>query len=298
MRSFKLENTADVGILIAVILALGFAVAWPVLGLWEAVRGFAVEMVVLGATFYIARRYLPWEDAPRERVAAPGRELLLAGIGFVVFIIVWPLLLPVSDAESLFINLMLANAALLAFTAGALLPFRYSLKSWGLLWPTRSELLVLAAVAVVGVGLSLLFGALLPASETPDLVNPARPLEPGSMLWSFGQTIAQGLDLNLGLLGVFLLSVIGQELFFRVYLQARLAHYLPGRWALLAQAAFYFAGSLVPLYLLIGDLPAAFLLTQAAVLSNGVLAGYFWRKTGSLPLLVLLHLLAFVRWGL
>ena len=298
MRSFKLENTADVGILIAVILALGFAVAWPVLGLWEAVRGFAVEMVVLGATFYIARRYLPWEDAPRERIAAPGRELLLAGIGFVVFIIVWPLLLPVSDAESLFINLMLANAALLAFTAGALLPFRYSLKSWGLLWPTRSELLVLAAVAVVGVGLSLLFGALLPASETPDLVNPARPLEPGSMLWSFGQAVTQENTSVLLVLGLFLLAVIGQELFFRVYLQARLAHYLPGRWALLAQAAFYFAGSLVPLYLLIGNLPAAFLLTQAAVLSNGVLAGYFWRKTGSLPLLVLLHLLAFVRWGL
>ena len=298
MRSFKLENTADVGILIAVILALGFAVAWPVLGLWEAVRGFAVEMVVLGATFYIARRHLPWEDAPRERIAAPGRELLLAGIGFVVFIIVWPLLLPVSDAESLFINLMLANAALLAFTAGALLPFRYSLKSWGLLWPTRSELLVLAAVAVVGVGLSLLFGALLPASETPDLVNPARPLEPGSMLWSFGQAVTQENTSVLLVLGLFLLAVIGQELFFRVYLQARLAHYLPGRWALLAQAAFYFAGSLVPLYLLIGNLPAAFLLTQAAVLSNGVLAGYFWRKTGSLPLLVLLHLLAFVRWGL
>src|SRR3970040_1088328 len=120
MRSFKLENTADVGILIAVILALGFAVAWPALGLWEAVRGVAGGWVVWAPPFYPARRYLPWEDAPRERIAAPGRELLLAGIGFVVFIIVWPLLLPVSDAESLFINLMLANAALLAFTAGAL----------------------------------------------------------------------------------------------------------------------------------------------------------------------------------
>ena len=298
MKSFKLENTADVGILMAALLLLGFAVSWPVLGLGEALRGFAVEAVVLGLAFYLARQYLPWEDAPRERIADPRLELVLGAIGFAAFFIAWPLLLPVEDAEGLFANLMYASAALLAFTAAALLPFRYGPRSWGLRWPTGRELLVLAAVAAVGSALSFLFGRVLPPSEAAALVDPARPLMPGVVLWNFEQAIAQGSALDLGLVGVLLLSVIGQELFFRVYLQARLAQYLPGRWALFAQAALYFAGAFVPLYLLVGDLPAAFLLTQAAVLSNGVLAGYFWRKTGSLSLLVLLHLLAFVRWGL
>ncbi len=298
MKSFKLENTADAGILVAVLLLLGFAVSWLALGLWEAVRGLAVEAVVLGLAFYLARQYLPWEDAPRERIAAPKLELALGAIGFAAFFIVWPLLLPASDAQSLFTNLMYASAALLAFTAAALLPFRYSPKSWGLRWPTRRELLVLAAVAAVGSSLSLLFGSVLPTSETLEFVSPARPLMPGSLLWSFEQAVTQGQPVDFGLMGVFLLSVIGQEMFFRVYLQARLAQYLPGRWALFAQAALYFAGAFVPLYILLGNLPAVFLLTQAAVLSNGVLAGYFWRKTGSLSLLVLLHLLAFVRWGL
>jgi membrane protease YdiL (CAAX protease family) len=298
MKTFKLENTADVGILIGMILLLGFLLAWPLLGLWEAVRGFLVELVVLGATFYIARQYLPWEDAPRERIVNPGRELLLSAVGFIVFIIVWPLLLPVGDVESLYINLMFAFASLLVFSAAVMVPFRYSLKAWGLRLPTSRELLVLLAVAVVGIGLSLLFGSLLPASEVPEYVNPARPLLPGALLWSFWESASQNNFAMLMVVGVFVLSVVGQELFFRVYLQARLAQYLPGRWALFAQAALYFVACMLPLYLLVGGLPPAFMLTQAAVLSNAVLAGYFWRKTGSLPLLVLLHLLAFVRWGL
>src|SRR3990172_691948 len=294
MKSLKLESTADAGILIGVILLAGFLIAWPLLGLWEAVRGFLAGVVVLAAMFYIARQYLPWEDAPRERIASPKRELALALVGFAVFFIGWPLLLPVGDVGALYLNLVFATAALLAFTAAALLPFRYSLKAWGLRWPTRRELLVLLAVAAVGTGLSLLLGSLLPASEAPEMVTPARPLMPGALLWSFWRSAAQDTS-SIGLvLGGFLLSVIGQELYFRVYLQARLAHYLPGRWALFAQAALYFAASLLPLFLLVSGLPPAFMLTQAAVLSNGVLAGYFWRKTGSLPLLVLLHLLGFV----
>jgi len=294
----KLENTADVGILIAVLLLLGFAVAWPALGPWEAVRGFAVEMVALGAMFFLARQYLPWEDAPRERITAPKWELIIGAVGFLVFFVAWPLLLRSPDLVELATNIMFANAALLAFTASILALYRYSRRSWGLRWPTGRELLVLAAVAAVGIGLSLIFGSLLPGSESA-MSQPARPLMPGALLWSFINDLSSGNFVVVLVLGVFLLSVIGQELFFRVYLQARLAHFLPGRWALFAQAALFFAATLLPFYLWFADPPPATLfLTQAAVLSNGVLAGYFWRKTGSLPLLVLLHLLAFVRWGL
>lgn len=297
MKLTRLDN-ADVGALIAVLFVLGFAVAWPLLGFWEAVRGFAVEAVILGASFWLARQYLPWEDAPRERIKNPRVELILGLLGFAAFFVVWPLLTPVEDSVSLFLNLLLAMAALGAFAVAAMLPLRYPLKAWGLRMPTLRELLVLIGVAVIAIGLSSVLGNALQASEASDMVGPRRPFLSGFLVLTM-QSGPQLGGSSLLILGTYLFSVLGQELFFRVYLQPRLAHYLPGRWALFVQAALFYAANLLPLYLLTGgDLPVTFALTQAVVLSNGVLAGYFWRKTGSLPLLILLHLLAFSRWGL
>jgi membrane protease YdiL (CAAX protease family) len=88
-----------------------------------------------------------------------------------------------------------------------------------------------------------------------------------------------------------------EELFFRVYLQPRLAAYLPGRWAVVVQAALYSAAFL-PLYLIGNDYPLPYSIALVLVLTNGVMAGYFWRKTGNLWLLILLHLFAFSRYGL
>ncbi|MBX3048972.1 MAG: CPBP family intramembrane metalloprotease [Anaerolineales bacterium] len=288
MKLPKLENTADVGILIIVLMLLGLAVTWPLLGQWEAVRGFGAELLILAVTFYIARQYLPWEDAPRERIRRPGPELWIGLLGFVVFYIAWPFVAGGGGPV-----VFLAPGILAALTLAAL---RYGRAAWGLRWPTGRELIVLAVVAAVAVGLSRLFGGLLPPSEA-QLLATHRPLIPGLML-DFSQI---GANLLPALLIVFL-TVIGYELYFRVFLQTRLAQVLPGRWALFAQAALYFAGAMLPLLIVSrGDpsvFPPASVLTQFAMLSNGVLAGYFWRKTGSLPLLVLLHLLAFVRWGL
>ncbi|MEX2162584.1 MAG: CPBP family glutamic-type intramembrane protease [Anaerolineales bacterium] len=296
---FSSLDNADVGALIVALFVLAFLIAIPVLGFWEAVRGVLVEAVILAASFTLARQYLPWEDAPRERIKNPRWEMALAIVGILVFYVAWPQFLPVADATSLFLNMMLATASLGAFAAAAFMPFGYALRTWGLKLPTGRELLVLAGVAVITIGGSWLFGSILPLSEAPDVASVVRPVIPGALLWSFGQGIQQGLDLLPLLILMFAFSVFGQELFFRVYLQARLAHYLPGRWALFVQSALYFVATLVPFYILTGwTLPGNFALTQVALLSNGVLAGYFWRKTGSLPLLILLHLLAFSRWGL
>ncbi|MCW5877156.1 MAG: CPBP family intramembrane metalloprotease [Anaerolineales bacterium] len=288
MRLPKLENTADVGLLLAALMLVGLGLSWSLLGQWEALRGFGVEMLILAVTFYIARQYLPWEDAPRERIRRPGLELWIGLLGFVVFYIIWSFVAG-SGGPMVF----LAPGILAALTLAAL---RYGRDGWGLRWPTGRELIVLVVVAAVAVGLSKLFGGLLPASEVP-LFTAQRPLIPGLML-DFSQA---GASLLPALLIVFL-TVISYELYFRVFLQTRLAQVLPGRWALFAQAALYFAGAMLPLLIVSRSDPSVFppasVLTQFAMLSNGVLAGYFWRKTGSLPLLVLLHLLAFVRWGL
>ena len=302
MKSFKLESTADAGLLIAAVLLLGAAASWLTYGFAEALRGFVVEMIILGVTFYVARQYLPWEDAARERVKRPAIELLLGLAAVVVFFVVWPLFSHPQGIEDMFLQVMLSQAAVGAFAAALLISLRYSRQGWGLRWPTRRELLVTAGVGALVIGLSWLFGSLLQPSSVVDLVGPQRPLVPGTLLWSFWQARATAGSFLPFLLGVFLLGVIGQELFFRVFLQARLAHYLPGRWALFWQAALFAAANLLPLYIVTANagssLDPGFALTQAAVLSNGVLAGYFWRKTGSLPLLVLVSLLVFVRWGL
>jgi membrane protease YdiL (CAAX protease family) len=294
-------NNADVGVLLAIMMAVGFAIAAPLLGVWEAVRGFAIEAVILGATFYIARRWLPWEDAARERIQHPRTELFIAGFGFAFFYFAWPYFSGALPPESMFLNGMFANILLGVMIVTSLLVFRYPGRAWGLRWPTGRELLVLVAVAIVAVGISQLAGSLLPQSEVWLDVGPARPFVPGSLLWHIGAatqnaTSAPAVPL---LTAVFLLSVIGQELYFRVYLQTRLAHIWPGRWALFWQAVLYWLVAFIPLFFLSGQqLQPSFLLTQAAVLTNGVLAGYFWRKTGSLPLLILLHILMFTRWGL
>lgn len=301
-EGIKLPNgmNADVGVALGAILAAGFAAAWWLIGPYEALRGFAVEALILAATFYVARQWLPWEDAPRVRIKQPRPEMFIALAGFAFFYVAWPLLSNIDDPVGMFLNTMFANVITGVLVITALIAFKYEREAWGLHWPTGRELLVLAGVTAISIGLSILFGQWLPFSEAYPNYGPVRPLMPGTFLWNLGAAQSTGSSLVPILLFIFLLSVTGQELFFRVYLQARLAHYLPGRWALFAQAAIFTAATLLPIYLLTngtGLLPPP-LLTQVAVLSNGILAGYFWRKTGSLPLLILLHVFAFSRWGL
>lgn len=292
-------NNADVGILIAIMLAVAFAASWALLGFWEAVRGVAIEALILAVTFSIARQWLPWEDAPRERIQFAGPELFVAFFGFVFFYVAWPFFSGINDIEGSFINGMFSNALLGIMVVTSLIAFRHPRSAWGLRWPTGREALVALAIAAVTIGVSWLVGGILPQSEELLRVGPARPIVPGTLMWAIGGAAALGNPVLPILVFIFALSVIGQELFFRVFLQTRLAHFLPGRWALFVQAVLYYAIAFIPFYILTGGaLENTFLLTQVAALSNGILAGYFWRKTGSLPLLVLLHVLAFSRWGL
>jgi len=269
----------DVSIVVMSLLAIGFVITYVTIGTWAAVRGFAVEALILSLAFYVARRWLPWEDAPKERVKWPKLEIALA-------LLAYGLLLPTGRDSGEFANSFIQPAIaffvpLLVFMAG-----RYGWAAWGLRWPTRRELLVLLAVVAIVFGLSRGFDAILP---------------PGELSAGAGSPVVTS-NFELGiLLATLLFGAIPQELFFRVFLQTRVAAYLPGRWALFAQALMY-SVMLQFVYLIVNSnqpiFSPAFALAQALVLSNGILAGYFWRKTGSLPLLILLHLFAFSRFGL
>ncbi|MCL4257863.1 MAG: CPBP family intramembrane metalloprotease [Anaerolineales bacterium] len=269
-------NNYDTSVVIGILLAIGFGIALIVVGPGFATRNFLAEAIILAATFAVARQYLPWKDAPKERLKGPRRELLMALLGYVLIMVgarahytfglAWP---------------WLAGAMLLPVIA--MVSAGYGPKAWGLRLPKPSEIGVLAVVILLTYGLSRALGAVLPASELPseDVVNLVAPA-----FTTIGNVVV-----------VAVLAAILEEIFFRVYLQPRLAAYLPGRWAVLVQALMYSAAFL-PLYLFGNRYPLPLAGALVLVTTNGVLAGYFWRKTGNLWLLILLHLLAFGRYGL
>lgn len=262
----------DVSVVVALLLAAGFAVTFATVGPWEAVRNFGVEAVILGATFWVARQYLPWEDAPRERVKQPRFELAAGLVGYALLVYGAVRLFNGQSAWALLAAGMLIPVAVL-------LALRYSAASWGLRMPRGRDWIVLAMVALLVFGISRAADISLPQGEI------SAPADAALRQFPVGGS----------LLAAAVLAAVLEELFFRVYLQPRLAAYLPGRWALFWQAVL-FSAAYLPLYLIANDYSLPYSL--ALVLSNGILSGYFWRKTGSLPLLILLHLLAFSRWGL
>lgn len=264
----------DVTVVIVVLMAIAFTITWLTIGPWEAVRGFAVEALIFGAMFWVARQYLPWEDAERERIKSPKLELTLGLIGYALLL--WAAVSFFSGGTR-----WLALSISLGLPVVLLLAGRYGRESWGLRWPTGREWLVLLVIILINIVLGRVFGSLLPAGELPA---------------TGGTDLAQG-GMAATLVPVLFVAAIPEEMFFRVFLQYRLASYIPGRWALFAQALLFSAAHL-PQQIQGYGYPLPYTVALLFVLTNGVMAGYFWRKTGNLPLLILLHLFAFPRYGL
>jgi membrane protease YdiL (CAAX protease family) len=266
----------DTSVVIAVLMAIGLAIALITVGPGVATRSFLAEAIILAVTFAVARQYLPWKDAPKERIKGPRRELIMGLVGYLLVLVgvrayfedglAWPWL-----------------AATMLLPVVALVAAGYGPKSWGLRLPKPAEVGVLAVVILATYGLSRLLGSILPARELSGL--PAVNLVARAFTGVSSAAV------------VLVVAAALEEIFFRVYLQPRLAAYLPGRWAVVVQAALYSAAFL-PLYLIGNDYPMPYSLALVLVLTNGVMAGYFWRKTGNLWLLILLHLFAFSRYGL
>ena len=269
-------NNFDTSILIILLLVIGMGITLAVVGPGAATRDFLAEAVILAATFAVARQYLPWKDAPKERVKGPRRELFMGLAGYVLVLmgaaahfrgqVTWPWL-----------------AAAMLLPVVALVAAGYGPRAWGLRLPKPAEIGVLAVVILLTYGLSRALASVLPARELAGL--PAFNLT-APVFSSLGSSAL-----------VLLIAAALEEIFFRVYLQPRLAAYLPGRWAVVAQAALYSAAFL-PLYLIGNSYPMPYAGALVLVMTNGVLAGYFWRKTGNLWLLILLHLFAVSRYGL
>jgi membrane protease YdiL (CAAX protease family) len=126
-------------------------------------------------------------------------------------------------------------------------------------------------------------------------------LPPGEGVTAQGEDLSQQLSGPLSvlllLLGLLLRAALPEELVLRVGLQPRLAAFVPAGWAIILQALLFSAGHL-PQQLLAYDHPLLLGLAYLLPIENGLIAGYLWHRTRSLPLLLLVHLLAFARFGI
>lgn len=169
-----------------------------------------------------------------------------------------------------------------------LLPFlvlRYPLVNLGLLWPPQRAWLALLAVILINIAAAIVFQVLprdiLPAETSGDL----------------SQGINSPWSAMLLFVNILLVAAIPEELFFRVSLIPRLATYLPVGWAILIQALLFSALHLPQRVVGYGE-PWLAALGYLLAVDNGIIGGYLWWRTRSLPLLVLLHLFAYARFGI
>ena len=160
----------------------------------------------------------------------------------------------------------------------------YGCRALGLTRPPRRAWLGVAAVIGLNIFSTLIY-AHLPPGEAPDL--PAADL---------AQQLSTPFSVLLLLLGLLVRAAFPEELVLRVGIQPRLARFMPIGWAIALQAVLFntahfpqqFIGYQQPLVVSIG-----YLLT----IENGLMAGYLWYRTRSLPVLLLVHLFAFPRFG-
>ncbi len=271
--------TPDVAVAIAALYAFGFVVVFLAVGPWEATREFAVEGLILALWLWVAHRFLPGGPPDRSPIKRPALELSLGLLSIGLLAV---------GATGHFLGFAglrwLALAALLPLAV--LIGFRYDRQALGLINASRRAWIVLLAVIAINLLVGMIGGLVLPAGELDTSAGADLAEELTSPLSIF-VTLAQ----------VLLIAALPEELLFRVYLQPRLAHYVPVGWAIVIQALIFSALHL-PQHLIRFGYPWAFALAGVLSINNGVLGGYLWWRTRSLQLLVILHLFAYPRYGL
>ena len=265
---------------IVVAYVVGGVMTLLTVGPWEAARGFAAEGLILTLWLWIAHKMLSHPYVEESPINRPGSELGIGLAGVAALAI---------SAVAYYQGVRWAGVLVIPILYG--LPLAILLSSGGLQAlglsnaPRPAWLAALAIVGVnvvVGIGL----GLVLPSGELPATG--------GSDL---AEELQSPLAVLTGLAQVLFIAAIPEELFFRAYLQPRLARYMPLGWAIVAQALLFSAVHL-PQHVIRFGYPWPFALAQVFSIGNGVIGGYLWSRTRSLPLLIVLHLLAYPRFGL
>ena len=262
--------------------AISGVIIFSQVGLWEMVRHVVVNGAVVMAWLWSARTILRDVPVPEtEPIRHPALELawLLAGLALAIGLAAnayggW---LPLPR----WLYYLATYGLVLTLWAG----LRYPVRSLGIAWPPRRAWLALLAAVVVNIGAAILFQILPPGEGATvpqaDLAN----------------QITGPLSVVVLVVGLVFRAALPEELLLRVGLQPRLAQFMPVGWAILVQALLFSAGHLPQRLILYQESPLLSLGYLMAV-DNGLIGGYLWYRTRSLPLLLLLHVFVYPRFGI
>jgi membrane protease YdiL (CAAX protease family) len=282
MRATASPFTRGVIIAIAFLYVVAFVIVVAQIGPWEATRQVAVQGLIVILWLWVAHRLLgdmPTGSLPIKR---PGLELSLGLAGLAA-----TAALAVAAYQGLQWSRWALTVLDYGLPIGVFILLGYGIRAAGLVGAPKRAWGAVLAVIVINLVVSLAAGRLLPPGE---LAGPA------------GYDLAAGirgpLDLLLALGSLLLFAAIPEELYLRVYLQPRLARFVPLGWAILFQTILFNAAHLPQQILGLGHSWPPALAFTVLTPANGLIAGYLWWKTRSLPLLVVLHMFAYARIGM
>ncbi|RPI23857.1 MAG: CPBP family intramembrane metalloprotease, partial [Chloroflexota bacterium] len=257
-------------------------ILWTRAGPWEAVRHTIVNGGIVAAWLGVSAWILKNEPVPEPiPLRHPRLELAwgFAAYGLVVSVAAAGYMGWLSQARWLFLAAFYGPLILLYAI------MRYPRRAIGLSWPSRRGWLALLAVILVNVLASAVFTMVPPgevkAAAAADLSTQMTGLRAVLMM----------------VLSVLVVAAIPEELLFRVTLLPRLARFIPVGWAILAQALLFSLGHL-PQQVLRNQEPFLLAAAYLMTIDNGLIGGYLWYRTRSLPLLLVLHLFAYIRFGI
>jgi len=252
------------------------------IGPWEAIRNVGINGLILLSWLWSVNRILRGIPIPEpDPIRYPAAELAWALVALAVTVGIaangyagWV------GIPSWALPVTVCGTVLVLFVG-----LGYSRRALGLVWPSKREWLGLVVIIVINGAAAALAQVLPPGEAEPvpqaDLAN--RITGPWSVV-----VLA---------MGILLRAALPEELLLRVTLQPRLAQFVPLGWAMLIQALLFSAGHL-PQRLIGYQEPWLVALGYSLIVNNGLIGGYLWWRTRSLPLLLLLHLFAYPRFGI
>lgn len=258
-----------------------FLIIWLAAGPGEAGRRVGAEGLILVLWLAAALPLLRQQSPETIRIERPRLEL---GLGLLV------VLLGAVTVAARYAGLgwlaPVVGATIIGLPLLVWLLLGYDRRSFGLQWPPARAWLALLLVVGINIVIGQTLGRWLPPGELPE--------PPGADL---SEGLESAIDVPFLIAQLLVVAALPEELFFRVYLQPRLERYLPVGWALALQA-FLFSAMHLPQQILLHGESWPLALAGAVLVNNGLISGVFWRRTRSLPILLLLHLFAFPRFGL
>lgn len=280
MDTIKFPLERFVILVLAACYLAGGLLLWIYVGPWEMVRRVVVNGLLVAAWLFAAHRILgntPLIKAGRIKNPKVETSLLLLVL---LAIFIYLILTYIGSGVPRWLFYVL----IYGFVFGLYIVQRYPLSDLGLRKPSHRGWWALLVVILINFVAAALY-QVLPAGEyvTPLQADLSTNLTgPGSVM--------------LLIFSLLFRAALPEELLLRVSLQPRLAKLVPLGWAILLQAAL-FSLAHVPQKILYYQYPWYITLAYTLLIDNGLIAGYLWWRTRSLPLLLILHLFAFPRLG-